>query len=117
MYHSVLRHIQHLFPLAKLRSSIDLQAANTASIPLQMVACFMDYVIVNQQRYHAANRAPTNAGRLVEVIVSPDGSTWAGELLDIISIEQTSDLMYSLGHFRWFRPWRGTLTDTVWNVL
>ncbi len=55
--------------------------------------------------------------RLVEVIVSPDGSTWAGELLDIISIEQTSDLMYSLGHFRWFRPWRGTLTDTVWNVL
>ena len=82
-----------------------------------MVACFMDYGIVNQQRYHAANHAPTNAGRLVEVIVLLDGSTWAGELLDIISIEQTSDLMYSLGYFHWFRFWQGALTDTVWNVL
>jgi hypothetical protein len=117
LYAQVLRHLKTLFPGTNLRSAIDLNPP-PGSVVLQTEACFFDYVIVNQHRYHAANRSVSNPSRLVEVVVAGNGSTWAGELMDIIHLEQpTSGLVFTLGHFRWFRPLQMDLTKTIWNAL
>lgn len=116
LYHRVLKHLKNLFPTENLRSFIELENAPSGQ-SLNMVASFFDYVIVHQQRYHAATRAPNNAGRLVDVIIAPDGSTWGGELLNIIHIEQPSGQVFTIGHFRWFRPWVQDLSLTIWHSL
>jgi hypothetical protein len=116
VYAQILRYLKTLFPEANLRSAIDLNPT-PGSVVLQMVGSFFDYIIINHHRYHAANRSISNPSRLVEVIVASDGSTWAGELLDIIHIEQATGQVFTLGHFRWFRPLQINLEGTVWNAL
>ena len=104
-----------VFPHLQLRSDI---APNPPpeSVPLLKKVFFFDYAIVNQWRYHAANRSRDLKNSLVEVFVSERGDTWVGELLDLIHINQGANLTFTLGHFRWFRPLRMDLRQTVWDV-
>jgi hypothetical protein len=116
LYSQILRYLKTLFPATNLRSAIDLNPA-PGSVVLQTIGSFFDYVVVNQHRYYAANRSTLNPSRFVEVIVAGNGTTWAGELLDIILIEQANGPHFTLGHFRWFRPVQMDLRDTVWDAL
>ncbi|KAI0054356.1 hypothetical protein BV25DRAFT_1951632 [Artomyces pyxidatus] len=100
IYSSILRHLTMIFPGIPLRSHISSDLA-PGTIPLQATGTFFDYTVIRGRRYHASQRATKPAGSLVEVDVDNSGRTWAGELLDIIQIDQTAFGLgiYTLGHF------------------
>ena len=116
LYYTILRHLAMLFPQLHLRSHIQFQpAANTT--PLTPIAHFFDYAIVRQRRFYASRRSPNNHSSLVEVVVSERGETWAGELLDLIHIDQGNGQIFTLAQFRWFKPLQMDLSGTIWNAL
>jgi hypothetical protein len=83
----MVQYLRLLYPQLQLRSYIA-ENPQPGSVPLSNTAFFFDYVIVNQRRYHARNRTSSATNSFVEIAVDDNGSTWAGELMDIIHIKQ-----------------------------
>lgn len=111
-YETVLQHLSLVVPHVHLRSCLQ---PNIDGIPLGLNMLSFDYVIINALRYYASSRALKPVSSLVEIIVDNAGNTHAGELLDIIHINQAPHGLFTLGRVRWLRPLEMDLTDTIWQ--
>ena len=118
LYLELLRYLALYLPDIKLHSNIT-PNPSLDSIPLTREAYFFDYAIIEGRRFHASERGSVDSrgNAMVQVRISERGDTWAGELLDIIHIDQEPGLRLTLGHFRWLAPLHLDLSDSVWASL
>jgi hypothetical protein len=54
---------------------------------------------------------------VVQVLVSERGDTRAGELVDIIHVDQSPLFQFTLGRFKWLRPLNLDLSGALWASL
>lgn len=120
-YDTVLMHLSVVALNARLRSRLQ---PNADGVPLSMTMLSFDYVIIDALRYYASSRALKPVSSLVEVTVDNMGSTWVGELLDIIHTVSIRHLMVSLRwdayvgsvHLKWTsEAWSG-IHSTVFSI-
>jgi hypothetical protein len=87
------------------------------SIPLDHVATFLDYVVLNGSRYYASCAVGSNRASLVKVQIGPSDNLIHGEILDLIQFKHnTKAQTIWVAHMRWFRAWDGP-QERIWDDL
>jgi hypothetical protein len=118
-YWLLARTLCFCFPLTPVHCQSD-RAVVSHSIPLDCVAVFFDYVIVDGKRYHASRTTGTSNSSFVHVVIPGKNPVHAyGEVLEIFQFTQDfRGAGQSLWFARmwWFKPWTGECAK-VWNEL
>ncbi|KAG1847269.1 hypothetical protein C8R48DRAFT_779257 [Suillus tomentosus] len=98
-YRLLARTLCFCFPLTPVHCRSD-RAVVSHSIPLDRVAVFFDYVIVNGKHYHASRTTGTSNSSFVHVVIPGKNLVHAyGEVLEIFQFTQD---FYGAGQSLWF---------------
>jgi hypothetical protein len=90
------------------------------SLPLEHIATFFEYVVVNGKRFYASRTVGWNKSSLVHAVIpGPIPKDAYGEVLEILQINQdfrNTGTPLWFARVRWFKPWCGE-RDQIWDNL
>ena|SRR6267154_6438564 len=118
-YHLLAHMICTQYPATPFHCQ-SVHAITPNSLPLNHMAIFFEYVVVNGKRFYASRTVGWNKSSLIYVIIlGPLPMDEYGEILEILQINQD---FWNTGHplwlarVRWLKPWCGE-RDQIWDNL
>lgn len=114
LYRAVLKHLRVLVQPKHIHSHL-ISPPHPDSIALDPLATFHEHVVVNNQRFVASGFRPSDARSLF--VLREEGREWAGELLDIVTIQQDGIGVHRFGRVRYFKPLGSDDVPLLWAKL
>jgi len=118
-YRLVAETISTRFPLTPVHCRSDRPLLSN-SVPLERIATFFEYVIIEGKRYHASRTVGLNRSSFAHVVIPGLTPVNAyGEILEIVQVNQRfqmSDCPFWFVRIRWFKAWAGE-REQLWDNL
>jgi len=118
-YHLLTQTIQTRYPESPIHCRSDRTITHN-SLPLENIATFFKYIVVNGKHFFASQTAGWNKSLLVHVLIpGPIPRDAYGEVLEILQINQdfwNKTCPLWIAQVRWFKPWSGE-QDQIWHNL
>lgn len=120
-YRLLARTICLRYPLTPVHCRFD-RPVVPHSLPLDPMAVYFDYVVINGKRYHASRTTGSNHSSFVHVLIPKAGTTSIHAYGEVLEIFQYTQNFRGVGNpmwfvrMRWFVPWTGE-GEEIWRTL